>query len=184
MRAWQHGVILLTIGALAAGCGPTARSGSPGAAGSESASANAPAKLKRITVAIRGAPVGLAHERARGIFVRVPGLDALEQLVTAGLAVPTDANSLVPQLAEALPTLDNGLWQLLPDGRMETRWKLRPGAAWQDGTPLTTADLLFATTVEQDKDTGVLPNPIYDLIERIDAIDQSTVSVAWRRPYL
>jgi peptide/nickel transport system substrate-binding protein len=142
------------------------------------------AKGKRVTVAIRGAPVGLAHERARGIFVRVPGLDAFEQLVHAGLAIPRDDNVLVPQLAQALPTLENGMWQLFPDGRMETRWTLRPGVAWHDGTALTTDDLLFATTVEQDKDTGVLRNTIYDLIDRIEALDQSSIVVTWRQPYI
>jgi peptide/nickel transport system substrate-binding protein len=91
---------------------------------------------------------------------------------------------MLPQLAQALPTLENGLWQVFPDGRMETRWALKPGVQWQDGTPLTTDDLLFAATVDQDTETGTLRNPIYDLIERIDALDASTVSVVWRRPYI
>ncbi len=184
MRFWRHAAILLTIIGLAVGCGPATRSDVSRATGSETNAATGQAKLKRITVAIRGAPVSLAGERARGLFARTPGLDAFEQLVQAGLAIPRDDNVLIPQLAEALPTLDNGLWQLFPDGRMETRWTLRRGVTWQDGTPLTTDDLLFATTVEQDRDVGILRNPVYDLIERIDALDASTISVVWRRPYI
>ena len=34
---------------------------------------------------------------------------------------------------EAVPTLENGLWKVLPDGRMETSWRLKPGLVWQDG---------------------------------------------------
>src|SRR5581483_1994835 len=90
---------------------------------------------KRITAAIRGAPKnGMAQQRATGLLGRVPGLDALEQLVAAGLAVSTDEARLVPQLADAVPTVENGLWQLLPDGRMRTTWNLRPGIVWHDGT--------------------------------------------------
>jgi peptide/nickel transport system substrate-binding protein len=184
MRAWQQGAILLTIFALTVGCGPATRTEMTGTAGSETSSSGAPVKLKRITAAIRGAPVGFVHERARGLFVRVPGLDAFEQLVHSGLAINDDTNTLRPQLAEALPTLENGMWQVFPDGRMETRWKIRPGATWQDGTPLTTADLLFTTTVEQDKDIGIIRNPIYDLVERFEALDDATISVVWRRPYI
>ncbi len=184
MRAWPQHAILWTIIALTIGCGPATRSDFSSGTGSQLGSADAPARLKRITVAIRGAPGSLAGERARGSFARVPGLDAFEQLVQSGLSIPRDDNTLTPQLAEALPTLDNGLWQLFPDGRMETRWTIRRGAAWHDGTPLTTDDLLFATMIAQDKDVGILRNPTYDLIDRVEALDASTISVTWRRPYI
>jgi peptide/nickel transport system substrate-binding protein len=183
MRAWHYSAILLTVIALTIGCGPTARTDLASSTGAQT-SASGPAKLKKVTVAIRGTPPSLAAERARGLYARVPGLDAFEQLVQAGLAIARDDNVLVAQLAEALPTLDNGLWQVFPDGRMETRWTIRRGATWHDGTPLTTDDLLFATTVEQDRDAGVLRSPAYDLIERIDALDPSTISITWRKPFI
>ena len=29
-------------------------------------------------------------------------------------------------LAEVVPTIENGLWRLLPDGQMELTWKIKP----------------------------------------------------------
>ena len=42
-----------------------------------------------------------------------------------------------PYLAEALPELGTSSWQVLPEGRMETTYRLRPGLIWHDGTPFT-----------------------------------------------
>ena len=81
----------------------------------------------------------------------MPGLDALQDLVNAGLVTSRDDGVIVAQLAEAVPSVDNGLWQVFPDGHMQTRLTLRPNVAWQDGTPLTAADLVFTTEVEQDQ---------------------------------
>ena len=60
---------------------------------------------------------------------------------------PLPGSSLAPSLAES--------WTVAPDGRMETKWRIRDGAAWHDGTPLTVSDLLFTLQVVQDKE---LPN--------------------------
>src|SRR2546428_235254 len=54
-------------------------------------------------------------------------------LVHSGLTVGGDQRVRHPMLAEAVPTLENGLWKLLPDGRMETTWRLREGTRWHDG---------------------------------------------------
>jgi peptide/nickel transport system substrate-binding protein len=67
---------------------------------------------------------------------------------------------------------------------METTWTLRPTARWHDGAPLTTADLLFTTRVEQDRELGMPRNVVYDLIEGIDATDARTITVRWNQPYI
>ena len=41
-------------------------------------------------------------------------------------------------------------WEMTPDGRQYTL-HLRPGVAWSDGTPLTSADVLFTLKAVQDK---------------------------------
>src|SRR5437588_10163404 len=41
-----------------------------------------------------------------------------------------------PFLAAALPDLSTDTWTLLPDGRMETIYRLKPNLAWHDGQPL------------------------------------------------
>src|SRR4051794_32797470 len=36
-------------------------------------------------------------------------------------------------LAAEVPSLENGLWKLNPDGSMDLTWKLRPNIKWHDG---------------------------------------------------
>ena len=80
-------------------------------------------------------------------------------MVHSGLTVRGDQRIRHPQLAEAVPSLENGLWRLLPDGRMETTWKLREGARWHDGVPLTSEDLLFSLQVGRDPEMSAFSSP-------------------------
>src|SRR5678815_3215057 len=105
-----------------------------------------------------------------------PGLDAIEELVQAGFSNFAHDGTLRPQLATAIPSLDNGQWRLEPDGRMELTWKIRPGATWQDGTPVTSDDFIFSATVAQDRDLPVFGSPAWGQVERITAPDPSTVT--------
>jgi len=52
-----------------------------------------------------------------------------------------------PYLAESLPELNTSTWQIFPDGRMETAYRLRPGLTWHDGAPLSSDDFGFAYRV-------------------------------------
>src|SRR4030095_15173564 len=70
------------------------------------------------------------------------------------------------------------------DGRMETMWKIRPGARWHDGTPFTSDDLVFTARVVQDPELAVFRDRAYELIESVEAPDPRTVTVRWRRPFL
>ncbi|MPZ13843.1 MAG: hypothetical protein GEU73_05375, partial [Chloroflexi bacterium] len=106
----------------------------------------------------------------------------IAQMVHAGFAQEDDAGRLHPQLAEAIPTLENGLWKLLPDGRMETTWTIKENARWHDGTPVTAADLRFGATVQQDRALGIRISPGWAAVEGIEAPDPRTVIVTWGQP--
>jgi peptide/nickel transport system substrate-binding protein len=71
---------------------------------------------------------------------------------------------------------------VLPDGRMETTWKLRPGIRWHDGEPFTTQDLLFTIQVARDKELEVLADRMYDSILAVEASDAQTILVRWASP--
>lgn len=71
----------------------------------------------------------------------------MERLMHAGLAFAEDNTVLGPQLAREVPSLENGRWRLFADGRMETSWRILPEAAWHDGTPFTSADVLFTASL-------------------------------------
>jgi peptide/nickel transport system substrate-binding protein len=115
-----------------------------------------------------------------------PGVDALRGLLHAGLANVDERDELRAQLAEAVPSVENGLWQVLPDGRMETTWKIRQGARWHDGTPFTSADVLFTAQIIQDREFAAfsnLPgfrNPAYQSVESVEAPDPLTIVVRWK----
>ncbi len=114
---------------------------------------------------------------------RVRGVNELELLVHAGLTIENDAGDRLPQLAETVPSIENGLWKVLPDGRMETTWKIRAGTSWHDGTPLTADDMAFTAAVGQDKDLAIFTHPGFDAVESARAVDPRTILVTWKRPF-
>src|SRR5438105_3136597 len=93
-----------------AGGNPAPRA--PDAAGPGSNSAP-----KRIVASIQGDPHTLYQ--TLNPASRVRGIDTLEQLVNAGLT-QVDTNGVMrAQLAEQVPSIENGLWKVQSDGRME-----------------------------------------------------------------
>src|SRR5437879_5083329 len=133
-------VLGLGIALILAACAPS-QTGRAGQAGQDSPK---PLAVKRIVAAIRGVPTSMLQQRTqRGGSIR--GLDGIEELTSAGFSYLKADGTRAAQLAEAVPTLDNGLWKLLPDGKMETTWKIRQGATWHDGKPIVADDFLFTT---------------------------------------
>lgn len=114
----------------------------------------------------------------------IRGGEVIEELANSGLAVVDSRGSLRPQLAEAVPSVDNGLWRLTPDGRAETTWKLKEGTHWHDGTPFTSFDLVFTVQLLRDKELNMTRAPAYDFIDVVEAPDSRTVMVKWRAPYI
>jgi len=165
---------------LVAACAPTpARQTTNGSQGGQSASPSAPT---RVVAVIRGTLPVLYNKI--GVGATYSGLEYVERLVHSGLVDVDGTGTPQPTLAEAVPTLENGLWKVFPDGRMETTWKLRSGARWHDGTPLTAADLVFTGRVEQDKSLGWNYNLAYDAVDTVTAPDPSTVTVTWKKPFV
>src|SRR5207247_8563660 len=106
----------------------------------------------------------------------IPGINAIERLVTTGLTVPApEGSGRTARLAEAAPTVENGRWKLLPDGTMETVWTIRGGVVWQDGTPMTADDLVFTALVSRDKDLPIFGHVAYESLGSVEAVDSRTV---------
>jgi peptide/nickel transport system substrate-binding protein len=111
------------------------------------------------------------------------GARELSNIFNAHLVAITADGSPTPRLLAELPSFDNGTWRVLPDGKMETTYKLRPNAAWHDGTPFTAKDLAFSLQVNKDPE---VPNSNQDamrLVERWETVDPTTVTVIWRETY-
>ena len=172
------GVWLVAV--VAAGCASPA---TPRASPVESAAVPAPRTPKRVTAAIYGTPTSVIN-RMNTAQVTIPGASAVEQLVNAGLSDIDGTGHIRPQLAEAVPSIENGLWRLLPEGRMETTWKIKSNARWHDGTPVTAEDMVFTTVVDQDTDLPIIRPAGYQSVESVEAADVRTVVVKWKRPYI
>ena len=62
---------------------------------------------------------------------------------------------------------------------MEVTWKLRPGIKWQDGSPLTSDDLLFSWEVDKDLTTGIAPQSIARFVSSVATPDPLTAVFSW-----
>ena len=91
-----------------------------------------------------------------------------------------DANGrLMPDLARDVPSEHNR--GISRDGTMIV-YHLRNGVVWQDGTPLTSADVAFTYRQVMNPRNNVEARDVYDQIVRVDSPDASTVRVQLRRP--
>ena len=92
---------------------------------------------------------------------------------------------LRPVLAESIPSLQNGGIKIRPDGKMDVTWRLRAGATWQDGKPVTSADALFTNEVASDPKVplGSYSCGVKNLIDRVQALDPRTFVVTFKAQY-
>jgi peptide/nickel transport system substrate-binding protein len=161
----------LLLAAILAGCAPAAQ---PQQADAPEAAASEPRRPKRMTIGAFVVATSILDNRARPV----------PELVVGGLTTLDDRGVRQPQLAEAVPAIENGLWQVFPDGTMLTTYRLRERVLWHDGQPMTADDLLFTATIARDSSLNlVVRNAAYDLIDGIEATDPRTVAVRWKEPY-
>jgi peptide/nickel transport system substrate-binding protein len=140
--------------------------------------ADAPAPSATIRFAIAGDPQTLdplfAHADASSVEQQLARL-AFEPFIDI------DARGRpVPVLLARVPTVANG--DLSPDGRTIV-YHLRRGVRWQDGVPVTAADVLFTLHAIVDPRNPIRSREGYDRVERAERIDDSTVRVVLKAPW-
>lgn len=89
----------------------------------------------------------------------------------------TDGN-MVPQLAETVPTRENG--GLSADG-LSVTWKLRQGVKWHDGQPFTADDVVFTWEFSRHPETAAYTIGAYKDLNVVK-IDDFTVRVEFKQP--
>ena len=170
-------LLSLSIALIVAGCAPTT---GPAQRGSDSAPSTT-APQKTLVIAQRGEPPTLA---ARSLVTQGSGLLIPDRFFNATLDV-WDMNQVShPQLAEALPQLNTDTWRLFPDGRMETRYTLRPNLTWHDGVPLTPEDFAFALRVYKAPELGSSSTRPIPQMDEIAVQDPRTFTIHWKQPYV
>lgn len=100
-------------------------------------------------------------------------------LVLEPLARFDAAGAVVPVLAEAIPSRENG--GISADGRRVV-WRLRPGVLWSDGTPFTAADVAFTWAFCTAPGMGCAAAQRFEGVETVRALDPLTVEIRLTRP--
>jgi peptide/nickel transport system substrate-binding protein len=172
-NVWHRAAILATLALLAAGCA------SPSSGNRESTTAASAAPSRTLVMVINTEVSSLSPK-----VTQPTAPYRTTRLFNAELTHLDAQGNVHPYLAEAVPQLNSDSWQVLPDGRMETTWRLRPGLTWHDGQPLTADDFVFAFQVYTADLAGFfMPKP-QDVIDRVTARDDRTVTISWRSPFL
>ncbi len=91
-----------------------------------------------------------------------------------------DELHLVPDLIEAIPTMENG--GVSPDHLAYT-YTLKSGVRWHDGVPLTSADVAFTFEVIMDPKVNVESREGWDAIAAVETPDERTVVFRLKRPF-
>jgi peptide/nickel transport system substrate-binding protein len=134
-------------------------------------------------------PLNAAHLREPGAIGGKfsggrSGLVEYNLLFAAPLFRADHRGDSLPILAEEVPSQEQGSWNLLPDQRMETTYRLRATASWHDGTPFTAQDVIFTWQVTMNPTLPGTDREAESLVESMEALDQRTVRVVWRAPYI
>ncbi len=136
--------------------------------------AGGPHAPARLTIALPQEPQSLDP-----LFLTGAATATIVPMVFSYLLTLDERNRLRPDLAVAVPTPANG--GISRDGKTIT-YQLRP-AVWQDGAPVTAADVVFTFQAIMSPRNNVVSRSGYDAVASVEAIGTRTVRVRLRRPY-
>ncbi|PIV76787.1 MAG: peptide ABC transporter [Rhodobacteraceae bacterium CG17_big_fil_post_rev_8_21_14_2_50_65_11] len=100
-------------------------------------------------------------------------------LVLESFARFDENGSLVPFMAEDIPTVENGG---VAEDLTSITWTIREGLLWSDGTPVTAADAVFTWEYCTHPEGGCAQASYFDGVESVEAVDDSTVTVHFAAP--
>lgn len=169
-------LVLTTLTALAlAACGPVG-----GPAGQGPDARQQAGESRTLVISVRVEPGSIASKPLQQGGVT---LETSRRLFNASLAHQDNRGAWQLYLAEALPQINTDAWQVFPDGRMQTTYRLKPNLVWHDGTPLHAEDFVFSWRVYATPDLGQSRSPPYSAVEQVLAPDERTIVVRWARPF-
>jgi peptide/nickel transport system substrate-binding protein len=120
------------------------------------------------------APTIVNSHQAQGTKDYIAARCCLEPL----LSVDGEGN-LEPILAAEIPTKENG--GLSADGTQVT-YKLKQGVRWADGQPFTAEDVVFTHEYISNQETSATTLQQYLPLQRVDALDATTVRLTFKEP--
>ncbi len=90
-----------------------------------------------------------------------------------------EKGNLVPYLAEEIPTVANGG---VSEDLTTITWKLKEGLLWSDGTPVTSADVVFTAEYCMHPEGGCAQLAKFEGVKSVEALDDLTVKVTFSEP--
>ncbi|MCV2863677.1 peptide ABC transporter substrate-binding protein [Defluviimonas sp. WL0075] len=100
-------------------------------------------------------------------------------LVIEPLGRYDEKGNLVPYLAEEIPTVGNGG---VSEDLTSITWKLKSGLLWSDGSPVTSADVVFTAEYCMHPEGGCAQLAKFDGVDKVEAMDDLTVKVTFKEP--
>ena len=100
-------------------------------------------------------------------------------LVIEPLARYDEGGNLVPWLAESVPTVANGG---VSSDLTTITWTIKEGMVWSDGTPVTSADVIFTWKYCTDPAGGCAQSEKYNDVKDVVAVNDRTVTVTFDVP--
>ncbi len=106
-------------------------------------------------------------------------------LIIEPLARYDETGTMVPWLVDEIPTLENGG---VAEDLTSITWKLSEGLLWSDGTPVTSADVVFSWEYCTHPEGGCAQGAKFEGVSSVEALDDLTVKVTFSEakpnPYL
>ena len=100
-------------------------------------------------------------------------------LVLEPLARYDENGNMVPWLAESIPTVENGG---VSEDLTSITWKLKEGLVWSDGTPVTSADVVFTANYCMDESGGCQQLAGFADVSSVEALDERTIKISFDKP--
>ncbi|WP_417253665.1 peptide ABC transporter substrate-binding protein [Celeribacter sp.] len=100
-------------------------------------------------------------------------------LVLEPLARYNEAGTIVPYLAESVPTVENGG---VSEDLKTITWKLKEGLKWSDGKPLTSEDVKFTWEYCTTEGGGCSQSEKYNDVVEVETPDELTIVVHFGVP--
>lgn len=116
------------------------------------------------------------------VDIRDQQANRITNFIVGGLLRTDPYDQPHSELAAEVPTAENGLWSVRPDGSMEMKFTIRPNAVWHDGRPITTDDVLFHYTVSNDTRVALGVNVHWRDVASLEATDPRSFVVKFVRP--
>ncbi|MDA0672774.1 MAG: peptide ABC transporter substrate-binding protein [Cyanobacteria bacterium] len=163
------GLMVGLVGLSACSRGPTASTPSTS---TDAANPQAQRDPEVLRMLYSRAPVTLNPHLATGVQDFEAGRIVFEPLASANRD-----GTLVPILAETIPTAANG--GVAPDGKSVT-WVLKPNLQWSDGAPVTADDVVFTYEFVSNPQVAAATAQYYQAVESVEALDDHTVKITFK----